>query len=136
MRRCLSCGRTPESKPYGGEGAPRCRPTYCCEQGINPRARKHVAKRKHVRYEAEQWPRPKGWRLDVFYNLGWHAFLRGPDGANVAPLGSGGFGAYGKFHGTGETVRGALLAAATEGHQEVRRAAEAAKVYSDAAASI
>ncbi len=139
MRKCLSCGRTPESKPYGGIEGQHCRPTYCYEQGINPRAEEHVRRRNRLRDEAQEWgPRPKDWRLDIFYNLRWHATLRGPAGAgfSVSPSMSGGFNAYGPFFGEGPTVREALRCAALAAYTEALRVAEAGKVYADAAASI
>lgn len=134
MKRCLSCGRTKEDPPYYGSA--RCTPGYCQEQGINPGSEKHVLERKRLLHEAEQWPKPEGWRVDVFYNLGWCACLRGPDGASVWPCRDGSFHASGRFSGEGPTVRAALVDAARAGYERATESAKAAKVYDDAAGSI
>lgn len=134
MIRCLSCGRTKEDPPYYGSA--RCTPGYCQEQGINPGSEKHVLERKRLLHEAEQWPKPEGWRLNVFYNVGWRASLRGPDGASVSPIGDGLFGAFGRLSGQGPSVGAALRDAARSGHRQAVKVAAASKVYADAAASI
>lgn len=134
MRRCQSCGRTKDSKPYFEKP---CTASYCQEQGINPSAPDQVFLRMRKRYEAQQWARPKGWRVHVFYNLGWHACLRGPDRCSVWPSGvAGGFHVTGTFSGAGRTIKEALQDAARSAEREVARQAKAAKVYADAAESI